>query len=93
MVNLKNPNKSMKNPVLPPGLQDSSQYVGESPDSPNLLFRASSRASKQVYSRRRPLTHCIARCSSMSVSASSVSSNVFSKALALSSLGESKEET
>ena len=29
----------------------------------------------------------------MSVSASSVSSNVFSKALALSSLGESKEET
>ena len=91
MVNLKNPNKSMKNPVLPPGLQDSSQCVGESGDSHNLLFRASSRASKQVYSRRPP-THCIARCSSRSVSASSVSSNVFSKALALSSLGESKKE-
>ena len=93
MVNLKNPNKSMKNPVLAPGLQDNSQCVGESGDSPNLLFRASSRASKQVYSRRRPPTHCIARYSSRSVSVSSISSNVSSKALALSSSGESKEET
>jgi len=48
MVNSKNPNKPTKNPVLPPGLQDSSQCVGESGDLPNLLFRASSRANKCI---------------------------------------------
>ena len=46
MVNLKIPNKSIKNPILSPGLQDSSKCIGESLDSLNLLSRASSRASK-----------------------------------------------
>ena len=46
MVNLKIPNKSIKNPTLPPGLQDSSKGIGESLDSLNLLSRASSRAGK-----------------------------------------------
>ena len=71
MVNLKNLNKSLKNPTLPPGIQDSSNSMGESPDSLNLLSRASSRAGKRVHSRGRPQTHCIARRSSRSVSASS----------------------
>ena len=46
MVNSKNPNKSIKSPTLPPGIQDSSQHVGESPDSLNLLSRTSSKAGK-----------------------------------------------
>ena len=33
MVNPKSPKNSNKTPTLPPGLQDSSQCVGESPDS------------------------------------------------------------
>jgi len=49
-----NPKNSNKNPILPPGLQDSSQHVGESLDSLNLISRTSSRAGKQVYSRGRP---------------------------------------
>ena len=53
MVNSKNPNKLIKNPTLRPGIQDSSQYVGESPDSLILLSRTSSRAGKRVYSRER----------------------------------------
>ena len=32
MVNSKNPNKSIKNTTLPPGLQDSSKGIGESPE-------------------------------------------------------------
>jgi len=46
MVNSKNPNKLIKNPTLPPGLQDSSKGIGESLDSLNLLSRASFRAGK-----------------------------------------------
>jgi len=69
MVNLKIPKKLIKSPTLPSSLQDSSQIVGESPDSLNLLARASSGAGKQVHSRERSQTHCIARHSS-SVSAS-----------------------
>ena len=46
MVNPKIPKNSNKNPTLSPGLQDSSQHVGESPDSLNLLSRTSSRAGK-----------------------------------------------
>ena len=46
MVNLKIPNKLIKSPTLPPGLQDSSQLISRSPDSLNLLSRASSRAGK-----------------------------------------------
>ena len=46
MVNSKNPNKSMKNPALSSGLQNSSQCIGEFPDLPGFLSRASSRAGK-----------------------------------------------
>ena len=75
MVNSKIPNKLIKNPTLPPGLQDSSKGIGESLDSLNLLSRASSRAGKRVHSRERPQTRRIARRSSRSVSASSASRN------------------
>ena len=93
MVNSKNPNKLIKNPTLPPGIQDSSQCVGESPDSLNLLSRTSSRAGKRVHSRRRPQTRRIARRSSRSVSASSASRNPSPEALSSSSSGESEEES
>ena len=92
MVSSKNPNKSSKNPALPPGLQDSFQHVGEPSDSSNLLSRASSRAGKWVYLRGRPQTHCIARHSSRSVSASSASRNVFPDAVTLSSPGKNEEK-
>ena len=46
IVNSKILKNSNKNLILFPGLQDSSQHVGESPDSLNLLSRASSRAGK-----------------------------------------------
>lgn len=46
MVNLKNPNQLMKNSILPPSLQDSSQCVDKSPDLSNLLSKAISRAGK-----------------------------------------------
>ena len=93
MVNPKILKNSNKNSTLPPGLQDNSQYVGESLNSLNLISRTSSRAGKRVHSRGRPQTHCIARCSSRSVSASSASRNSSPKALSSSSSGESKEKS
>ena len=93
MVNSKILNKSIKNPTLPPGIQDSSKCVGESPDSLNLLSRTSSRAGKRVHSRGRPQTCRIARRFSRSVSASSASRNPSPEALSLSSSGESEEES
>ena len=93
IVNSKNPNKLIKNPTLPPGLQDSLKCIGESSDSLNLLSRASSRASKWVHSRGRLQTHHIARRSSRSVSASFASRNPSPKALFSSSSGESEEES
>ena len=93
MVNPKIPKYSNKNPTLLPGLQDSSQHVGESPDSLNLFSRTSSRAGKRVHSRGRPQTHRIARRSSRSVSASSASRNPSPEALSSSSSGESEEES
>ena len=92
MFNLKNPNKSLKNLVYPPSLQNSSQCVGKSLNSSNLLYRASSRARKQVYLRERPQTCCITRYSSRSVSASFISRNISPKAIALSSSVESEEK-
>ena len=79
--------------TLPPGIQDSSQHIGESPDSLNLLSRTSSRAGKRVHSRGRPQTHRIARRSSRSVSASSASRNPSPEALSSSSLGKSEKES
>jgi len=54
MVNSKTQKNSNKNPTLPPGLQNSSQHVGECPDPLNLISRTSSKAGKQVHSRKRP---------------------------------------
>jgi len=93
MVNLKIPKNSNKNPTLLPGLWNSSQHVGESPDSLNLISRTSFRASKRVHSRGRLQTCRIARCFSRSVSASSASRNPSPKALSSSSSGESEEES
>ena len=93
MVNSKNPNKLIKNPTLPPGSQDSSKDIGESPDSLNVLSRTSSRAGKRVHLRGRPQTRRIARCSFRSVSASSASRNPSPEALSSSSSGESGEES
>ena len=93
MINLKIPKNPNKNLILPPDLQDSLQYVGESPDSLNLLSRTSSRASKQVHSKGRSQTHCIAKYSSRSVFASSVLKNPSPEALSSSSSGESEEES
>jgi len=93
MVNSKIPNKSIKNPTLSSGLQDSSKGIGESLDPLNLLSRASSRAGKQVHSSGRPLTHRIAKCSPRSVSASSTSRNPSPEALSSSFSGESKEKS
>ena len=93
MVNSKNTNKLIKNPILPPGLQDSSKCVGESPDSLNLLFRTSFRAGKWVYSKRRSQTCHITRRFSRSVSASFVLKNPFPETLSLSSSGESEEKS
>ena len=93
MVNSKNPNKLIKSPTLPPGIQDSSNGMGESPDSLNLLSRASSRFGKQVHSRGRPQTRHITRHSFRSVSASSASRNPSPEALSPSSSGESEEES
>ena len=93
MVNLKILNKSLKNPTLPPGIQDSSNGMDESPDSLNLLSRTSPRAGKQVHLRKRPQTRHIARRSSRSVSASSALRNPSPEALSSSSSGESEEES
>jgi len=93
MVNPKIPKNSNKNPTLPPGLQNSSQHVGESLDSLNLISRTSSRAGKQVHSRGRPQTRRIARCSFRSVSASSALRNLSPEALSSFSSGESEKES
>ena len=93
MVNPKIPKNSNKNPTLSPGLQDSSQYVGESLDSLNPISRTSSRAGKQVYFRGRPQTRYIAKRSFRSVSASSASRNSFPEALSSFSSGKSEEES
>ena len=93
MVNSKNLNKSNKISTLPPGIQESSQHVGESPDSLNLISRASSRAGKWVNSRGRLQTHCIARCSSGSVSATSATRNPSPETISSYSSGEGEEKS
>ena len=84
IVNSKIPKNSIKNPILSSGLQNSSQLIDGSPDSLNILSRASSIAGKQVYPRGRFQTCCIARHSSR---------NPSSEALFSSFLDESKEES
>ena len=46
IVNLINPNKSLKTLILFSSLQDNSQCTGESLDLSNLISRANSRAGK-----------------------------------------------
>ena len=84
MVNSKIPKNSIKNPILSSGLQNSSQLIDGSPDSLNILSRASSIAGKQVHPRGRFQTCCIARHSSR---------NPSSEALSSSFSDESKEES
>ena len=62
-------NKSYATNARPPGPQAISTSVGESPDSLNLIFRASSRADKRVHPRGRSRARCTVRRSSRSVSA------------------------
>ena len=54
IVNSKNLNKSNQNSTLSPSIQNSSQHIGESLNSLNLLSRTSSKAGKRVHSRERP---------------------------------------
>ena len=90
IVNLKNPKNSIKNPILPSSIQNSSQYIS---GFSNLLSRASSRVRKRVHSKERLQTYCIARHFSRSVFASSASRNPSSEVLSSSSLHESEEES
>jgi len=62
-------NKSSATNVRPPGLQATPTSVGESPDSLNLISRASSRAGKCVHPRECSRACRTVRCSSRSVSA------------------------
>ena len=82
----------MKNPILSPGLHNNFEYIGKSVNSFNLLSRTSSRASKQVHLKKKLQACYIARYSSKSISASSISRNVSLKALALSSPRKSEEK-
>ena len=62
-------NKSYATNARPPGPQTTSTSVGESPDSLNLISRASSRAGKCVHPRGCSRARRTVRCSSRSVSA------------------------
>ena len=68
MVKLNIQYKSSATNAHSPGLQATPTSIGESPDSLNLISRASSRASKYVYSRGRSRAHCTVRCSSRNAS-------------------------
>jgi len=57
-----------------------------------LLSRASSKAGKKVYLRRRLQTYCIARYSSRSVFAFSAFRNISFEAIFLFHLGESEKK-
>jgi len=69
-------NKSSATNARPPGPQATSTSVGKSPDSLNLIFRASSRAGKRIHPRERSCARRTVRCSSRSVSAAEDSRKV-----------------
>ena len=89
---MKNPNKSLINPIHFPGPQNSFQYVSESPDPFKLLSRVISRARKWVYSNKRSQTYDIVRYSLRSVFASYASKNVSPKGVDLLLSGENGKE-
>ena len=92
MVNLKNPYKSLINPVLSPSLQNSPQCISKFPNISKLFSKASSRDGKQVHSKEKPQTCHITRCFLRSVSAFSTSRNISTKTIALSSSEESEKK-
>jgi len=75
MVKSNTQNKSYTTNAHPPGPQATPTSVGESPDSLNLISRASSRAGKCVHPRGRSHARRTVRRSSRSVSAAEVSRN------------------
>jgi len=62
-------NKSYATNAHPPGPQATPTSVGESPDSLNLISRASSRAGKYVHPKGRSRARRTVKCSFKSVSA------------------------
>jgi len=92
MVKLDNQNKLYATNACSPGPQATSTSVGESPDSLNLISRASSRAGKHVYPRECSCAHRTVRCSSRSVSAAEVSRNASPEPSSSSEKEESEEE-
>jgi len=84
-------NKSYATNAHPPGPQATPTSVGESPDSLNLISRASSRAGKRVHPRGCSHARCTVKRSSRSVSAAEISKNA-SPELSSSSEEEKSEE-
>jgi len=81
-----------QNNARPPGPQATPTSVGESPDSLNLISRASSRTGKYVHPRGRSRARRTVRCSSRSVSAAEVSRNASPELSSSSKEEESEEE-
>ena len=85
-------NKSFATNACPPGPQATPTSVGESPDSLNLISRASSRAGKRVYPRGRSRARRTVRRSSRSVSAAEDSRKASPEPSSSSEEEESEEE-
>jgi len=92
MVKLNIQNKSYATNARPPGPQTTSTSVGESPDSLNLISRASSRAGKCVHPRGCSRARRTVRCSSRSVSAAEDSRKASPEPSFSSEEEESEEE-
>ena len=85
-------NKSYATNARPPGPQATPTSVGESPDSLNLISRASSRAGKRVHPRGRSRARRTVRRSSRSVSAAEDSRKASPEPSSSSEEEESEEE-
>jgi len=92
MVKLNIQNKSYATNARPPGPQATPTSVGKSPDSLNLISRASSRAGKHVHPRGHSRAHRTVRRSSRSVSAAEDSRKASPKPSSSSEEEESEEE-
>ena len=84
--------KSSATNACPLGPQATPTSVGESPDSLNLISRASFRAGKRVHPRGRSHARRTVRRSSRSVSAADVSRNASPELSSFSEEEESEEE-
>ena len=85
-------NKSSTTNAHPPGPQATPTSIGESPDSLNLISRASSRAGKRVHPRGCSCARCTVRHSSRSVSAAKNSRKASPELSSSSEEEESEEE-